>query len=614
MSNHKSVKPIRIISHLTYLIIGPIIILCAVNSYGQTQPLSRNDKAQIDKSLEAVERAEANQNHMEASRHLNDIAFLYWSHNDYPKAIEYYERSLAHNQGLSNENGIAMLENNLGMLYSDIGDYEKSLNYFEKTLTARRAFKNEEGIISALKNMSVVLNNLGRYDESQILLQEALTNARKTNDPDQISSCYMMLSETYEKAGDVPNTKRYYQLYQTFYNMKQEKDLQRLKQIADEESILKQIAEIKSKKKEEELQKLNSQLALASEELDRFDQQKIELTDALSKTQLQVQYLETEQENERLRNEEEMRQARALRNLLLLGAGSLGLISFFIYRNYRQEKKSKQLLSEKNDQISAQNQKLEELNKIIAKHNERMQSELNVGREIQMSMIPSDFPEIKGIDLFAALEPALEVGGDLYDFFRLDDDHFIFGVGDVSDKGVPAALIMAVTKTLVKTHANYSTLPGTILTEVNKALSRDNDTGMFVTYFLCVLNTKTGMLSFCNAGHNPPLYIDQNGQLDKLEALHGPVLGAIENYKYKQGQKQMTNGDQIIIFTDGITEAMNHERALYSNERLDLIFSSNGMYDSKSSVDKIMSDVALFRGDADQSDDMTILSLRYSDS
>lgn len=602
----------RRIHHIHFFACIGLILLVFTKVNAQLQPLSRNDNAQIEKELSEYERAKNNGNRMEASRHLNDVAFIYWEHNNYESAIKYYEQSLALNQELGNENGIAMLHNNLGMLYSDIGEYNKAVSFFEKTLAARRAFKNKEGIISALKNMSIALNNLGQYDRAAELLQEALTTARETNDLDQIISCYLYLSETYEKAGDVSNTKRYFELYQTYYEKVKDSDLKRLQQLADEEAILKEIAEIQSQKQKEDLEKLNAQLSSATKDLSEFSAEKQKLAEDLSNTQLRVKFLETESENERLINEEKMRRARAFRNLLLLGALSLLLVSFFIYRNYKHEQKSKRTLAAKNEQINQQNEELESLNKIIAKHNERMQSELNVGHEIQMSMIPSEFPVMKGIDLYATIVPALEVGGDLYDFFSLDDDHIFFGVGDVSDKGVPAALFMAVTKTLVKTNSNYSMLPSKILSRVNHELSQDNDSSMFVTYFLCVLNTKTGELAYCNAGHNPPLYVSKNHVLSKLDTLHGPVLGAVEDYEYLQDQLTMNPGDQLVIFTDGVTEAMNIDKQLYSNDRLDQIFSHNGRHGSKDSVQAIIDDVKEFRGEADQSDDITILSIVYT--
>ena len=150
-----------------------------------------------------------------------------------------------------------------------------------------------------------------------------------------------------------------------------------------------------------------------------------------------------------------------------------------------------------NEEIASQNYQLEELNQIIQTHNERMQTELNVGREIQMSMVPQKFPafpKIHEFDIFATLVPAREVGGDLYDFFMIDEDHFCFSIGDVSGKGVPSALFMAMTQTLIKTNAQYNRQPSLIVTQVNNELSKDNDTYMFVTLFIGVLNIKSGKL------------------------------------------------------------------------------------------------------------------------
>ncbi len=589
------------------------ILLFLFNSViiAQEQPLSRNDKAQIQSLSEQYKTAESTSKWMMASKYLNDIAFIYWEHNDYKNAIAYYEKSLVHNQTLANENGIAMIQNNLGMLYSDIGEYERSLGFFEQTLAARRAFNNDEGMVAAIKNISVVLNNLGRYDQSIQLLQEALSIARKSYVIEELMSCYLMLSETYEKIGDIPNTKQYYDLYQTFYNMKQEKDIEKFKEIADEEALLKEIAELQSSKKEEELHKLNLQLQKASDELEQFDEEKIALSNTLSKTQLQVQFLETEQENERLLNEEAQRRAAAIRNMLLLGGASLMIVSLIVYRNYKKERKSKEQLHAQNIKINEQNVELEELNAIIAKHNDRMQSELNVGKEIQMSMLPTEFPNRGNIELFARLEPALEVGGDLYDYYFIDDDTLIFGLGDVSDKGVPAALFMSATKTLIKSLSKYHKTPNKILTEVNNQLSQDNEASMFVTYYLCSLQLSTGKLTFCNAGHNPPLYKGNNHHQSLLSQLHGPPLGAAEGINYKGGEIIMSSQEQILLFTDGITEALDGNNELYSTDNLN---DKNLQFDSDNpeiTLDNLFDDVKNFRGDADQSDDMTALSLIY---
>lgn len=166
---------------------------------------------------------------------------------------------------------------------------------------------------------------------------------------------------------------------------------------------------------------------------------------------------------------------------------------------------------------------------------ERMESELNIGAEIQMSMLPlvfPAFPERADFDVYAALEPAREVGGDFYDFFLIDEDHLCVCIGDVSGKGVPAALFMAVTKTLVKSRASTDPSTASILGHVNQEMSQNNKESMFVTVFLGILRISTGEFIYSNAGHNPPYLLRGSGELIRLDRRHGPILGAVEGLSY----------------------------------------------------------------------------------
>ena len=159
-----------------------------------------------------------------------------------------------------------------------------------------------------------------------------------------------------------------------------------------------------------------------------------------------------------------------------------------------------------------------------------MQVELNFAREIQMSMLPLIFPAFpnrKEFSIFATLHPAREVGGDFYDFFFIDNEHFCFVIGDVSGKGAPGALLMAVSNTLIKPRAMDDNIPASILTHVNNELSQDNKSSMFVTVFLCIMDVRTGEILYSNAGHTPPYIKRNNGSIEKLDAFHGPVIGAM---------------------------------------------------------------------------------------
>jgi len=244
---------------------------------------------------------------------------------------------------------------------------------------------------------------------------------------------------------------------------------------------------------------------------------------------------------------------------------------------------------------------------------ERMESELNIGRDIQMSMLPLEFPAFPDrteFDVHATLVPAREVGGDFYDFFLVDEDRLCVCIGDVSGKGVPAALFMAVTKTLIKSRASNDSSPASILTHVNNEISRQNEASMFVTIFLGVLDLRSGSFTYTNAGHNPPYIKTRSGDLVRLDKRHGPVIGALEDMVYGEDRVELSVGDTLILYTDGVTEAMNVEGELYEEERL--VRSLSQESDTvEALVSSTVEEVWLFEGEAQQADDVTVLVARY---
>jgi sigma-B regulation protein RsbU (phosphoserine phosphatase) len=256
---------------------------------------------------------------------------------------------------------------------------------------------------------------------------------------------------------------------------------------------------------------------------------------------------------------------------------------------------------------------LEDALKTISDQKERMEGELNIGREIQMSMIPlvANFPNYEEFDISALLKPAREVGGDFYDFFFVDEDRICLCIGDVSGKGVPAALFMAMTKTLIKSRAADDKSPASILTHVNDELSRENPSSMFVTIFAGILNIRTGEFYFTNAGHNPPYIKENNGALLKLGSRHGPVLGAISGIAYGEESLQMTPGSILFIYTDGVTEAMDPDGNLFSEKRLEDVLESKLEQTAESSLNSVTAKVSEFQSDAEQADDITILSVQF---
>lgn len=244
----------------------------------------------------------------------------------------------------------------------------------------------------------------------------------------------------------------------------------------------------------------------------------------------------------------------------------------------------------------------------------RMQEELNVGRDIQRSMLPSvfpAFPDRKELELYAVLEPALEIGGDLYDFFLIDDHRLCFVIGDVSGNGVPAALFMAMTKIMVKTRAASDPSPASIVTHVNDALSADNESCMFVTLYLGILNLRDGTLLTTNAGHNPPLLKRADGQFEWLTAQDGPLVGPMPGITFKESTMQLKPGDELFLYTDGVTEADNRRRELFGKDRLKDVLDKSRAVSVVDRLGEVMHAVRIFAGDAPQADDITMLGLRY---
>ena len=244
---------------------------------------------------------------------------------------------------------------------------------------------------------------------------------------------------------------------------------------------------------------------------------------------------------------------------------------------------------------------------------ERIESELNIAREIQLSILPKIFPPFPGmpeLDLFAVLKSAREVGGDLYDFFPMGDNRFCFIIGDVSGKGVPASLFMAVTKTLFKATAVNNTPPEEILDKVNNELSKGNEKAMFVTVFLAILDTKTGVIEFSNGGHNLPVIIRKDGSIQYLWRTDGMVVGAMEGMQFKRGTLTLAPGDRFFMYTDGVTEAMSENKVLFSDERLLRELKLLEGLPVKEVLSRLLA-ILVEYSKGEQSDDITMMMLEY---
>jgi adenylate cyclase len=248
----------------------------------------------------------------------------------------------------------------------------------------------------------------------------------------------------------------------------------------------------------------------------------------------------------------------------------------------------------------------------------RLAGELEAARRIQMGTLPRPsivFPGEQRFDLYARLDPAREVGGDLYDFFFLDPDHLFFLIGDVSGKGLPGSLFMAISKALYKSTAlRRHGQVAAMMREADAEISRDNTEGLFVTALAGILDARTGALEYCSAGHEPPFLLPRAGRpLMRLTEGGGPPLCAADGFPYDAATRQLEPGDTLCLITDGITEAAAPDGTLYGRPRLEALLGGLAPAASAGEIgEAIRRDVAAFTGDAEASDDMAILVLRYT--
>lgn len=245
---------------------------------------------------------------------------------------------------------------------------------------------------------------------------------------------------------------------------------------------------------------------------------------------------------------------------------------------------------------------------------ERIEGELQVARHIQMSIVPKKFPAflaLPQVDIYATLEPSREVGGDLYDFFQLDEERIFAVVGDVSGKGVPAALFMAVTQTLIKATARQGLGLAELMARLNDELCENNEASMFVTLFVVILNVKTGHLEFANGGHNLPFLLSPNKGPEQLPHTRGMGLGVADGIAFQTSNMTLKPGQVLVLYTDGISEAHNPGSELYTEARMQRFFSGQSDLRPRQLVESLLAEVRRFEAGGPQADDITALVLSY---
>ena len=245
---------------------------------------------------------------------------------------------------------------------------------------------------------------------------------------------------------------------------------------------------------------------------------------------------------------------------------------------------------------------------------EGLEKDLAAANQIQQFILPREFPPFPDVsdklDISASMEAAKDIGGDFYDFFRIDDDHIALVIGDVCGKGIPAALFMAVSRTFIRSVGMQYEHVGECITNVNRLLASSSVEYMFVTVFYAIYDIRTGILTYCNGGHNPPYLLHADGTTEQLPMTQNAMVGAYKRIIFKESTLQLEQGDTLVMFTDGVTEAMNPAREMFGIKRLDGILRGQTDKSCQQMIESIKTGISDFVGDEEQSDDITMLLLK----
>ncbi len=619
-----------------------ILILISSNLYSQrVYPLSRNDSALLVQYKKAYQDQYDMGHIKEASKFLNLSAMLYWERNHFDEAETKFLSSLKINKQLANQNGIAMINNNLAMIYADKKEYKKSLNYFEETLLARRVGKEKIGIISALINQSVVYNNLKQYDASVKNLKEALDLAREMNDPVQMRSCYGMLSETYQKAGNIKQSMYYYDYFRTFNDIVISKRIKKSRNELKNERLHRELAELEKRNKELELSKTEKKLEETKYEVKIYSKNQRELLETLSKQEMSLRIVKQEAvisefENEKLKNEK--KRQRNIIAIISIALIIIAVFSLFLFRLYRQKNKYNKLLLLKNaeihqqkEEIETQKEELERSNTIIAQKNESITQSINYAKYIQTAMLNrKEFFSNFISESFIFFMPRDIVSGDFYWYAKIKEKIFII-VSDCTGHGVPGAFISMAGNNLLTDIIEHQNIhdPADILFNLNKGIVEalnqkhsDNSDGMDIA--ICVIDEKNKKLEY--AGAKAPIIVFQNNELNYVEPDRKSI-GGIEyllrnkKEKIKERIKQFTTKEidisnietSIYMFSDGIIDQFDKtNNKKFSRKRLKETLreiQNLSMEEQKKELQRIYSE---WKGRNEQTDDMTIIGFKLS--
>ena len=481
----------------------------------------------------------------------------------------------------------------------------RNLEQFNRAYEERQKMKEkigQEGFFGLAIDFEHALLN-GDYDKAIALIDKMSPLEQKR-----------MKVRVYEKMGDYKEALQWYKRYR---DHRDSVNVASVRQQSSEYAVELDVARAESEAKD---LRLTNQELLLRQTQNQLEQQRLETEAAdlkLKNQQIALENATMQLENATLDGkakelelreallemeaEQQARKTRRLTRVYLYAAIAVAVaaLAFFLWRRQRQMKRLKGI----NQQLQQAYDRLEK----TTSAKERIESELRIARDIQMSMVPSDFPHRPDLDIAAYMKPAKEVGGDLYNYVLLDDDTLYFCIGDVSGKGVPASLFMAQATRLFRSQAMLRQLPANIANHMNAELAESNEQGMFVTMFIGMANLRTGRLDFCNCGHNPPV-LDRQFMTMESNAPIGlwPGLEFVGEHVDDIRQKR------LFIYTDGLNEAEDTWQTQFGDKLILALLQGHPAYDCRQTIDMFVENVADFVGDAEPSDDLTLLCIKLT--
>lgn len=590
-------------------------------------PYTRNELAEVSENDSMVAYHLQYENLREAAMFLDRNAMLFWRHNQLRKAVDYFNRSLDLNRRLGNQNGIAGINSNLAFIYADLEEYEKAYEFFELTLAVRKTVGNPEGIFSALVNESVVLNKLQRYSLAVSKLEEALGYAREMNSERDMRSVYGMLSETYQRMGDVEKALYYYNYYKTFNDYVAQKRVADAEEELERQRLTELNLRLQNENKELELERQRLQIQVQQRGISTLSREQQHLLDSLSGREMAYQLLKERSERQDLQNALLQEEARASSYLLYIAVVSVAalviillVVAVAMLRTRRINTElcvSNERIREQSIQINEQNQQLKQSNNTIAQQNQEILASIRYSKQIQDAVMSHSVPlQQMFADSFYFERPYAIVSGDFYYFRRMPLGEKLVVVGDCTGHGVPGAFLTLLAVTSLD-HAVFELRLNTcsaILDAVNETFSELNAKRPVANHSMdaciCIVRESAGVVEF--AGARNGLLVVRDGEPEYIKGSLAMLGQKYSSYPseirgFKSVEIQIQEGMWCYLYSDGISDQFNSHGEKFSSRRLRQVLASNSSLAGKAQRERLVDSVSAWQGKSEQIDDMLLI-------